>query len=251
MHFDLQTLALQTVNVLVLVWLLARFLFRPVVRIIAERRAAADALLAEAEAARAKVAAEAASLEQHRQALMGDGEHIIAAARTSAEAERDAIMRQADASSRKLRDDSEQAIGRERQAMRQGLEQDAADLGLSIAERLLTRLPPQIVNRAFLAGLEEVLATHPARLSLVGSSVEVRSATPLDAGAQADCREVLARLIGNNLSLSFHTDPALIAGIELASRDIVIRNSWRADLEHLTSILHEDAGHDVASQHVA
>ena len=106
MHFDLQTLALQTVNVLVLVWLLARFLFRPVARIISERRTAADAVLAEAEAARAKVAADAASLEQHRQALLGDGERIMVAARASAEAERDAIMRQADASSRKLRDES-------------------------------------------------------------------------------------------------------------------------------------------------
>ncbi len=251
MHFDLQTLALQTVNVLVLVWLLARFLFRPVARIIAERRAAADALLAEAEAARAKVAADAASLEQKRQGLTGDGERIIAAARASAEAERDAIMRQADASSRRLRDESQQAIDREREVMRQALEQEAADLALTIAERLLERLPPQMLNRAFLAGLEQALATHPALTSLAGSSVEVRSAAPLDAGAQTDCREILARLIGTIPSLSFRTDPALVAGIELASRDVVIHNSWRADLEQLTSTLHEDAGHDAAPQHVA
>lgn len=251
MHFDLQTLALQTVNVLVLVWLLARFLFRPVARIIAERRAAADALLAKAEAERVKVAADAASLEQQRQALLGDGEHIIAAARASAEGEREAIMRQADGSASKLREEAEQAIAHERQAMREVLEQEAADLALTIAERLLTRLPPQVVSRAFLTSLDEVLGAHPARASLAGSSVEVRSAAPLDTEAQADCREILARLIGNIQSLSFRTDPALIAGVELASRDIVVRNSWRADLERLTSTLHEDAGHDVAAQHVA
>lgn len=251
MHFDLQTLALQTVNVLVLVWLLARFLFRPVVRIIAERRAAADALLAEADAARVKVAAAAASLEQQRQGLSGDGERIIAAARRSAEAERATIMRQVEAASTKLRDESEQAMGRERQAMREALEQEAADLALTIAERLLARQPPEVINRAFLRGLEEVLARHPARSLLAGASVEVTSAAPLDPGAQADCREILARLVGNIPSLSFRTDPALVAGIELASRDVVIRNSWRADLEHLTSILHEDAGHDVAPQRVA
>ena len=45
MHFDPWTLALQTINVLVLVWLLAHFLFRPVAGIIAARRAAADALM--------------------------------------------------------------------------------------------------------------------------------------------------------------------------------------------------------------
>lgn len=41
MTIDWWTLGLQTVNVLVLVWILARFLFRPVARIIADRQAAA------------------------------------------------------------------------------------------------------------------------------------------------------------------------------------------------------------------
>jgi F-type H+-transporting ATPase subunit b len=175
----------------------------------------------------------------------------VAAARTSAEAERDAIMRQADASSRKLRDESEQAIGRERLAMREVLEQEAADLALTIAERLLARLPSHVLDRAFLTGLEEVLATHPARSSLAGASIEIRSAAPLDPGAQAECREILVRVIGSIPSLSFRTDPSLVAGIEVASRDIVIRNSWRGDLERLSSTLHEDAGHDGAPQSVA
>ena len=88
MHLDPWTLALQTINVLVLVWLLARFLFRPVAAIIAARRAAADALMADAEAARAKAAAEAAALAQQRQGLADDGDRIVAAARAAAEAER-------------------------------------------------------------------------------------------------------------------------------------------------------------------
>jgi F-type H+-transporting ATPase subunit b len=251
MHFDLQTLALQTVNVLVLVWLLARFLFRPVAGIIADRRAAADAVLAEAEGTRAKVAADAALLTQQRQALTGDGEHIIAAARASAESERAAIMRQADDSIRKAHDEAEQAITRERQAMREALRHEATDLAMDIAKRLLARLPSQVLDRAFLTGLDDVLATHPARASLAGSSLEVRSAAPLDPAVQADCRDVLVRLIGNVPSLTFRTDPTLIAGIELASRDLVIRNSWQADLEHLTSALHEDTDYDVAPQHVA
>ena len=52
MHLDPWTFALQTINVLILVWLLAHFLFRPVAAIIAARRAASDALMTDAEAAR-------------------------------------------------------------------------------------------------------------------------------------------------------------------------------------------------------
>ena len=64
MRIDWTTLALQTINVLVLVWLLARFLFRPVTTIIAERRAAAEKLLADAAAQRAHAQTDAAEIEQ-------------------------------------------------------------------------------------------------------------------------------------------------------------------------------------------
>ena len=45
MRIDWWTLALQAVNVLILVWLLGRFLFRPVMDAIAARQASAQALL--------------------------------------------------------------------------------------------------------------------------------------------------------------------------------------------------------------
>ena len=41
MQIDWWTLGLQTVNALVLIWLLSRFLFRPIASILAEREVAA------------------------------------------------------------------------------------------------------------------------------------------------------------------------------------------------------------------
>ena len=55
------------------------------------------------------------------------------------------MLRQAnDAVATQLRADAEQAIARDRQAMRESLEHDAADLAVTIATRLLERMPPQI-----------------------------------------------------------------------------------------------------------
>ena len=78
MHIDWSTLALQTINVLVLVWLLARFLFRPVKTIIAERRAAAEKLLADAAATRAQAEADAAEVRQRLQSASADAERMMA-----------------------------------------------------------------------------------------------------------------------------------------------------------------------------
>jgi F-type H+-transporting ATPase subunit b len=251
MHFDPWTFALQTVNVVILVWLLARFFFRPVASIIAARRAAAETLISDAEATRAKAEKEAAVIAQQHHELTADGERIVAAARSAAETERASILRQADEAAEKFRADAEQAIVRDRQTMRKSLECEAADLALTIAVRLLERLPIQILNKAFLEGLAEVLATHPGRASFRGAPIEVCSAAPLDAASQADCRAMLARLAGPTPKLSFRTDPTLVAGIELTSSDVVIRNSWRADLERITRALRETTNHDLATQHLA
>ena len=57
MRIDWWTLGLQTINVLVLVWILGRVFFRPLADIVAARRAEAAKLLDEARAARDAAAA--------------------------------------------------------------------------------------------------------------------------------------------------------------------------------------------------
>ena len=246
MRLDPWTIGLQAVNVLVLVWLLSRFLFRPVAGIIAARRQAADAMLAEAEAARAKAAAAAERLAQQRQDISNEKERMLEAAREDARGERNVILRQANDAVAKLRAAAEEAIARERLAAQDALHRDAAELALSIARRLLDRLPPRTVNAAFLDGLAAALP--PARSA---AAITVRTAAPLDEASQAACRAMLTVWLGRTPELTFSTDPALIAGIELVTPEIVIRNTWRADLDRIARALHDAADHDAALQPVA
>ncbi|MBN8902597.1 MAG: F0F1 ATP synthase subunit alpha, partial [Rhodospirillales bacterium] len=58
MQIDWWTLGLQAVNVLILIWILSRFLFRPVAAMIEQRRAAAAKLIDEARTAHEQAAAE-------------------------------------------------------------------------------------------------------------------------------------------------------------------------------------------------
>ena len=250
MRIDLWTLALQTVNVLVLVWLLARFLFRPVAAVIAARREAADKLLADAEAQREQAADATVALAHEREGLAGEGQRIVADARAAAEAERATLLRHANDAAARLQADAQQAIARDRQTMRETLEREATDLALTIASRLLQRVPPRELNRAFVEAAAEVLATHPARASLTTADLELRSAVPLDETMQADSRAILARALGAPPRITFRTDPTLLAGIELAAPAALIRNSWRADLDRITHAMHE-AAPDAVPQPVA
>ncbi len=250
MRIDLWTLALQTVNVLVLVWLLARFLFRPVAAVIAARREAADKLLADAEEQRQKTANEAASLAHQRDGLAAEGQRILTEAHAAAEAERATLLQHATEAAARLQADAHQAIAGERQSMRETLEREAADLAVAIATRLLQRVPPHTLNRIFVDTLAETLAMHPARAALASAELELVSAVPMDDTTQADTRASLTRALGAPPRINFRTDPTLLAGIELGAPSLLIRNSWRADLDRITRSLHEVAADDVA-QHVA
>ena len=74
MRIDWWTLALQAINVVILVWLLARFLFRPVMGAITARQTAMDQLLADAESAKAAALKLEADLKAQTDAFAADGE---------------------------------------------------------------------------------------------------------------------------------------------------------------------------------
>ncbi len=244
MHFDSSTLALQTVNVLVLLWLLRRFLFRPVVNIIAERRNAADKLLSEAAAVRERAQAAAAEATRHETELAAEGDRILADARAAAEAERTRLLTQTKGEAAQARDAALATLERERGEMRRELEAEARRLAVTIATRLLGRVPAEAVNAALLQSLETWLAALPPdevhALVQPMEALEVVTATPLDAKTQAACTETLARQLGRAAALRFGTDPSLIAGIELRGAHARLRNNWRADLDSIAEKLSRD-----------
>src|SRR5580658_6527566 len=84
MHIDWWTLLLQTLNALVLVWLLARFLFRPVAKIVVERQRAASALMADAAAAKAAALDERQKVDADSARLAGQRAHLLDAATAEA-----------------------------------------------------------------------------------------------------------------------------------------------------------------------
>ena len=71
MQIDWLTVAAQIVNFLALVWLLQRFLYRPITEAMARREARIEARLAEAKAARQDAEAEARRVRGEEQALGG------------------------------------------------------------------------------------------------------------------------------------------------------------------------------------
>lgn len=238
MRIDWWTLALQTANVLILIWLLARFLFRPVADIVTRRQEEANKLLDDAAGMQRQAEDARADLERARANIVAGRDKAMAEAHTAAESERLALLTRTNEEITKLRAEADAAISRDRIAMEKTLIERTRELSVEIARRLLERVSPMIAAEAFLVGLcQQARALPPqertAFMATEADSIEIVTASPLNAEEAERIRSAIEEAFAGRRAFAFRSDPAVIAGIELHSRHAVIRNSWQGDLERI------------------
>jgi F-type H+-transporting ATPase subunit b len=240
MHIDGWTIALQAVNFLILVWLLRRFLYKPVMAVIARRQAEIATLMQAADSAKAESETVRHDLETQRAGIAREESDALAEAHRRAEAERAALLDKARAEAARLADETRTQLGRERAEAAEALKAEAGQLGVDIARRLLADLGQGVSAQPFLERVARELQALPAeeRRRLAeqhtnGAAVRVVAAAPLDAAEQALCRKALASALGGEPTIEFAADPALIAGVEVHFAHTILRHNWRDSLAEI------------------
>ncbi len=243
MTIDWWTLGLQLVNVLILVWLLGRFFWKPLAGMIAQRRTTAMALLAEATAKRDEAATALAGIAASRAGFAQERDAILAEAHATAEQTRTALLAQATEQAAAMTDAAKADIAKAKAAAGAEWEQRSGELAVDIAQRLAARLDGHAVRAAFLDWLLQSVRALPdtARQNAGGLALEAVSATPLDAAEQESVRSHLAEAFGTPPRITFAVDASLIAGLELHGPHFTVGNSWSADLTRIRGELSHDA----------
>ena len=237
MHIDGWTIALQAVNFLILVWLLRRFLYKPVMAVIARRQAEIGKLMQAADSAKTESETVRHDLEAQRAGIAREETEALAEAHKRAEAERTAMLEKARAEAARLADETRAQLKRERADAADALKIEAGALGVEIAKRLLQELAPGTPAQPFLDRVARELQALPAeekrRLAeqhVNGAAVRVVAAVKLDADEEARCRKALTEALGREPPVIFATDPALIAGVEVHFAHTILRHNWRDSL---------------------
>ena len=237
MTIDLWGLALQALNVLILVWLLSRLFWRPVAAAIAKRQKAATALLDKAKAADAHAEAARAELDKARAEIAQERVAVLAEAATAAEAATVEATAAARKKADKLIEAAKLVSAREAAATQKQQRSQAADLSVDIAAKLLGRLDGPAVRAAFLDLLVAAIAEMPAkdRAALVATdkTIDLISATELNPAERTGVTKAVAKALGKAPDLTFITDPGLIAGLELRTAHFEVHNSWQSDLKSI------------------
>jgi F-type H+-transporting ATPase subunit b len=236
MRIDWWTLALQTANVLILIWLLGRFFYRPLANLIEKRRAVSAGLLLEAQEAHAAAETERAEIAATRQGFAAERERVLSEARKQAQSEHDIVLKDAAAAAEKLRSDNDVQMVLERKRIDEQAMHRAAALAVDIARKLLQKLPADLASTSFLESLAGRIKTlPPSSLKLLVASaretgLEVVTAAPLNDALTAEYRKMIENFLGENVNLTYRCDPSLIAGAQIRNDKIVVSNDWYDDL---------------------
>ena len=244
MTVDWWTLGIQAVNVIILIWLLARFFWRPVAATIERRRATAQQILTEAETKRSQAADALAEIERTRAGFAKEREAVIIAAHEAAEQARTALLATAAKEAASLESSARTAIGKERDDAEAAWAERANVLAVEIAGRLVARLYGPVVRDAFLDWLLQEIRVLPASVrdavASNGAILEATSATEIGSADQERYRTLIGEAFGGRPQIAFKVDPTLIAGLELRGPHFVVANSWRADLAKILADLTHD-----------
>lgn len=222
MLLDNFTVIVQLVNFLILIWLLKRFLYGPVMAAIDARE---QRLQDQQQRARSEEEAARAKQQQligMQDELKRQQDQLFEEARSKAEEERKQLAEQAQRDITALREHWQQRLASEQQEITTRLRKRAEAEMLRTLDTILTDLTTGNLQQATVAtfiqrfaGLEDeqislLRGDHPEQQS----AYEIVSATPLTAAEKEQLEHAITRSTGGKL-FCYKLKPQLLCGIEL------------------------------------
>jgi len=247
LELNWSTFLLEIFNFLVLVWILKRFLYQPVLDVISRRRAAIENQLAEAEqhhvdadALKEQYEHRLADWEQERQKAMDKLLHEIEENRLQQLENLKTELAQEEEKNRVARSRQDKQVIRE-------IEQRALQQGAEFASRLLAEAAgPELENRLFDLLLDDLSVMSADQISVLankwGESPErilVTSAYPLADDKRHQLEDTLSRVTGLTVPVHYEQDAELLAGLNITIGAWVLQLNVRDELQGFTKFASE------------
>jgi len=225
MPIDWFTVGAQVVNFLILVWLLKRFLYQPVLDAIDAREKRIAAELADASAKQSEARSERGELQRKNAEFDQQRGQLLNTAREEADTERQRLIEEARQAADALRIRQKDALARAQASLGGDIERRAREEVFAVARKTLMDLAgTSLEERAsdvFARRLRELddEAKRELALALTSSpdAAVVRSAFELPPAQRAAIQEALNDVGSAVIPLRFETDPEVISGIEITA----------------------------------
>lgn len=225
MLIDWFTVIAQVINFLILVWLLKRFLYRPVLNAIDAREKRIAAELADAARQKAEAKQQRDEFQQKNEIFDKQRAAQFNQMIEETKKERTQILDAARQEANDLRAKLDAALVTEQQILQEELSRQARDEVFAIARQALSDLAgttlEQRMTEIFLQRLRELNDEDKVNLKSVFVSspqpLQVRSAYALPAEQHELIEAAIKETLGEDKQVQFETDAKLVSGIEMSA----------------------------------
>lgn len=241
MEINWFTVVAQVINFLILVWLLKRFLYKPILKAIDERENKITSQLNEAETKKAEAKREQDEFNQKNEQFDQQKKELMNKAIADAKEERGKLFEAARTGAIALSSKLEKASQEAQKNLNHEIAQKAQDEVFAISRKTLSdlaslSLEEQSVN-VFLKRLyelkEEEKKIFIEAFSSDSKPVIIRSTFDLPLKQQTEIKHVVKEILGSKAHFEFKTTPELISGIELSAKGFKLAWSISAYLNSL------------------
>jgi F-type H+-transporting ATPase subunit b len=222
---DWFTVAAQALNFLILVWLLKRYLYQPVLDAIAAREQRIAMQLADAASKAAAAAQQRDEFERKNHDFDTQRDALLAKATEDAKVERQRLLQQARQEADALRARLQETLRSEQQNLSGEIVRKTRDEVFAIARKALADLASTsledsmarvFIERVWALSAEEKKSLASGTAAAAGAVV-VRSAFELPPPQRAAIEQALEEICGSGIHLSYQIVPGLIGGVELSA----------------------------------
>ena len=239
MLIDWFTVVAQAVNFLILVWLMKRFLYQPIVKALDAREQRNAAELADADMKKAEARTEREEYKRRNDEFDQQRAGLLTKATNDAAAEHSRLLDQVRKDADELRGKLQDKLNNEYRNLHEEIARRTQAEVFSIARKTLSELSgaslEQRMIEVFLQRLREMDDSERSKLAAIAAEdlISVRSAFELPQPQQASIEASIKAALGTRNQVRFEIVPNLIGGIELILHGQKV--AWSIS-DHLSSL---------------
>ena len=225
MLIDWFTVGAQVLNFLILVWLMKRFLYKPILNAIDAREKRIARELADADAKQAEAQKERATFRQKNEDFDQQRAARLRQATDEANVERERLLDEARQAADALSAKRQESLANDARNLNQAITRRAQEEVFAIARKALTDLATatleERMSEVFTRRLRELSGDAKSvlarALETAAEPARVRSAFDLPADQRAAIQNALNETCSAEVRVRFETAPDLVSGIELTT----------------------------------
>lgn len=247
MELNWSTFLLEIINFLVLVWILKRFFYQPLLDVIARRRGRVEKTLSDARALQDQAEALKARYENRLSEWETERQTAHAALDRDIQGERANRLAGLQGELAGEREKARVAEQRSAETARLQAEQAALAQGARFATRLLSLAAgPELEQRLAMLLVEELGSLPPATQEALRAAagrtadgIVVTSTLPLDEATRHALEDTLGAILATSAPVRYEQDKALLAGLRVTVGARVLRANLQDELQAFSELAHE------------